>query len=170
MTSIAHAARVSAASSRFAIAGFGLAVLGASALPASAQAPFATISGNWSGGGQLRLADGTSERLSCRAYYSPKDGGAGLGMAIRCASPSYKIELRSNLRYAGGRVSGSWEERSFNVGGGVSGRASPGSISVSFSGNVSGSMSVSYSGSSQRVSISTGGSGFSSVSLSLSKG
>ncbi len=136
---------------------------------AQAQTPFNELAGTWSGGGQIRLDDGRTERLSCRAFYSPKEGGAAMGVALRCASSSVKIELRSSLRYAaGGRVSGTWEERSYNVGGSVAGRASSGSINMTFSGGLNGSMSVSYGGASQRVSLNTGGA--SSVSVNLSKG
>ena len=140
------------------------------ALPARADTPFSALAGSWSGGGQIRLEDGKSERLSCRAIYNPKESGVTLGMSLRCASTSYKIELRSSLRYDGGQVSGSWEERTFNAGGAVSGKATNGTIQLSFSGNISGSMSVSYGGASQRVSLTTSGSGLSGLSLNLSKG
>jgi len=142
----------------------------APATVSQAETPLSALAGTWSGGGQVQLGDGRSERLSCRAFYTPKEGGASLGMAIRCASPSYKIELRSSLQYSGGRLSGSWEERSFNAGGTISGRASPGSLQLNFTGNVNGAMSLTFSGSSQRVSITSAGGGFSSVSLSLSRG
>lgn len=147
----------------------GLAAI-ATAVPASAENALSGLAGNWSGGGQIRLSDGRSERLSCRAYYTPRDGGAGMGVALRCASTSYKLEFRSSIRLDGNRVSGTWEERSFNAGGSVSGSASNGALNMAFSGTLSGSMSVSYGGSSQRVSINTGGGGLSSVSLSLSRG
>jgi hypothetical protein len=124
-----------------------------------AQDGVAALAGNWSGSGQLRLDDGRSERLSCRANYSAREGGASIGMSIRCASPSYRIELRSSMRVAGGRVSGTWEERAFNAGGSLSGRSSAGQLSLSFSGSLSGSMSVNY-----------GGGGISNVLLSLSRG
>lgn len=140
--------------------------------PASAMAQdgIAALAGSWSGGGQLRLDDGRTERLSCRANYSTREGGSSIGMSIRCASPSYRIELRSSMRVSGGRVSGTWEERAFNAAGSLSGRSSAGNLSLSFSGSLSGSMSVSYGGGTQRVSISTGGGGISRVSLSLSRG
>lgn len=149
-----------------------LAVLAQSSFstPGYAQAGLSGLAGTWSGGGQLKLSDGRSERLTCRAFYSPREGGSGLGLALRCASQSYRIELRSSMRVAGGRVSGTWEERSFNAGGAISGSAGSGSLHLAFSGTMSGSMSVSYGASSQRVSITTGGAGLSSVSLSLSKG
>ena len=137
---------------------------------AAAESPFAGLAGSWAGSGQIRLQDGHSERLTCRALYNPKDGGSSMGLSLRCASPSYKIELRSSLRYEGGRVSGSWEERTFNAGGSVSGKASAGAMQLSFSGNVSGTMSVTFGGSSQRVALTTSGGGLSGLSLSLSKG
>ena len=143
----------------------------AMALPSAtaADSPFNELAGSWSGNGQIRLDDGKSERLSCRANYNPKDSGASLGMSLRCASPSYKIELRSSLRYDAGRISGSWEERTFNTGGEVTGKAANGVIQLAFTGNVSGSMSVSYGGSSQKVSLTTTG-GMAGLTLSLSKG
>ena len=137
---------------------------------ARAETALSGLSGSWTGGGQIRLADGRSERLSCRASYNPRDGGNGLGMSIRCASQSYKIELRSSLILAGGRVSGTREERSFNAGGVVSGTSATGALRLSFSGTMGGSISVSYGGSSQQVSIKTSGSELSSISLSLKRG
>lgn len=137
---------------------------------ARADTSLSGLAGSWSGGGQIKLSDGRSERLTCRASYNPREGGSSMGLALRCASQSYKIELRSSLRVAGGRVSGTWEERSFNAGGAIAGSASNGALRLSFSGSMSGSMSISYGGSSQRVSITTGGGGLSSVSLSLSRG
>jgi len=77
---------------------------------AHAQSPLAGLSGSWSGSGSIQLANGKRERMRCRAYYTARDGGNNLGMAIRCAAPGYKIELRSRLRYSSGRVSGSWNE------------------------------------------------------------
>ncbi len=139
------------------------------ATPAMAQSDLSGLAGSWSGGGQVRLADGRSERLSCRAFYTARDGGAGLRLAIRCASQSYKIDLRSSLVVAGGRVNGSWEERSFNAGGGLSGTASSGSLRLSFSGSTDGSMSVSYGGSNQQVSIKVSAGEPTTVSLSFKR-
>lgn len=136
----------------------------------SAHAQISTLNGTWAGGGQVRLDDGRTERVSCRAYYTPRDSGAELGLALRCASPSYKIELRSSLRIEGGRVSGTWEERSFNASGGISGTSAGNTLNLNFNGTLSGSMVVNTSGASQRVSITSASGGLSNVSLSLSKG
>jgi hypothetical protein len=134
-----------------------------------ADGPFSSLAGTWFGGGQISLKGGNTERLRCRAYYNLKDGGASLGLAILCASTSYKIELRSLLHSDAGRITGSWEERSFNAAGTVTGRATSGSLNLSITGGVSGSMSVAYGASQQKVSITTEGAGFEGVSISLSR-
>lgn len=134
---------------------------------AYAASPFHAIGGSWHGSGRIRLSDGKTENLRCRAYYNPKSGRAHLGMAIRCASASYNIHMRSSLNFDGGRVTGSWEERTFNASGGVSGSARNGSISLSVSGAVSGRMNISYGGSRQNVSITTSGTALESVNISL---
>ena len=134
-------------------------------------APFADLNGAWTGAGQIRLEGGKTERVTCKAFYTPKDAGAAIGIALRCASTSYSIDLRSNLESVNGRVTGSWEERTFNAAGNVTGRASNGNVSVAISGGgLSGSMSVSFGGTSQQVSITTSGTALKGVSISLSKG
>jgi hypothetical protein len=65
--------------------------------------------------------------------------------------------MRGRVSYSGGRVSGEWEERTFNVGGSLSGKASGNRLSMRVGGNVQGSMNVSYSAKRQSVSISAGG-------------
>ena len=66
-------------------------------------------------------------------------------------------------------MSGSWEERVFNSSGSISGKANGNKLSLSISGTLKGTMSISTGGGSQSVSINTDGTGFKSVSLSLSK-
>lgn len=145
-------------------------VAGSPAASAAERSPLAGLEGSWSGSGNARFDGGRSERLSCRGYYTIKRNGQNLGLALRCASASAKIDLRSQVRNAGGHVSGSWEERSFNASGKVSGRASPGQLSLSFTGGgIAGGMTVSYSGSSQSVSINASGSSFRGVSIRLTR-
>jgi hypothetical protein len=143
----------------------------AAAAPAAKTNPFVDLSGAWTGAGQIRLEGGKTERVTCKAYYTPKDDGAAIGIALRCASTSYSIDLRSNLESINGRVTGNWEERTFNANGNVTGRASNGNVSVAISGGgLSGSMSVSFGGTSQQVSITTSGTALKGVSISLQKG
>lgn len=157
--------------------GIPLSMLAASILLASAPQvdaadgnPLAGLAGSWRGSGNARFEGGKSERLTCQGHYTVKAGGSQLGLALRCASASAKIDLRSALHYAQGRVSGDWEERTFNASGGISGRASQGNLNLAISGGgISGAMAVSFSGSSQSVSINTSGSSFRGVSISLKR-
>ena len=130
--------------------------------------PFTGLDGTWSGSGSVKLENGKTEKLKCKGYYNAKEGN-GLGMAINCGNASFKINMRATLKSAGGQISGSWEEREFNQSGDVSGKATGSGFSLKFTGGVSGSMSVTTSGSSQTVSISTGGPGFTGVNLQFAK-
>lgn len=129
--------------------------------------PFNGLLGSWGGTGQIRLDRGRRERVKCNAYYT--GGGAQLGLAIRCTSDSYKIEIRSKLSYSGGRLSGNWEERTFNAQGSASGTATASKISLSIRGAVTGTMVVSYTKSRQTVSISTQGVALQGVSITLGR-
>lgn len=146
------------------------AVLAGSVTSARADGPFGAIGGAWHGSGHIVLEGGRKEDIRCNAYYTPKDGGSAMGLAIRCASPDYKIELRSQLSHDGRQVKGQWEERTFNATGEVTGRASREQIQLQISGGVfNGSMQVQTSGSSQTVSISATGSTLQGVSIRLQR-
>jgi hypothetical protein len=82
----------------------------------------------------MNLADGQSQALKCSAYYIPKDGGAQVGVVLRCAGVSNKVELRANLISNGNRLSGSWEEGTLNAWGSVRGQASPTQIKLAING------------------------------------
>lgn len=149
-------------------------VVGAVALvalagPLSARpAAFAGLTGSWTGTGHIQLANGEKESLKCKAYYTDK--GEDLGIALRCASTSYKIDLRAQLTASGSVLSGSWEERQFNAAGNATGQASGNKISLSvIGGGVTAGMSVTTSGASQAVSITTAGTAMKGANISLSR-
>jgi hypothetical protein len=131
------------------------------------SSPFDSLLGSWGGTGEIKLDKGRRERIKCNAYYT--GGGSQLGLAIRCNSDSYKIEVRSKLSYSGGRLSGNWEERTFNASGSASGTATSSRITLSIRGGVSGTMVVSYTKSRQTVSISTQGIALQGVSITLGR-
>jgi hypothetical protein len=134
---------------------------------ASTANPLAIMDGAWSGGGQFRLEDGRTERIRCTALYSSRSG-ATLGLALRCASAGNKIELRAKLVAKGNRVSGSWEERSYNASGQVSGLAAGNSLRLAISGGaLSGFMVVTTNGRSQSISVRTDTSALRGVNISL---
>ena len=136
---------------------------------ARTEHPFARLAGTWTGNGHARFEQGKSEALACRAYYTAKSAGSGMALAIHCASTSYKIEMRADLTLEADRVTGRWEERSFNAEGGVSGRATEGTLSLAISGPVSGSMSVTIEPSGHRVHITTSGAGLADVSITFNR-
>ena len=132
-------------------------------------ANFSSINGAWRGSGRLRLEDGTSELLRCRAYYTPKDGGQRLGMAVRCASTSYKFEFRSRLLLEGTRVTGSWEERNFNAEGDIAGTFKPGELSLKATGAIETGMHVTYNETRQTVKMVGDFGTFKDMTLSFNK-
>ena len=133
----------------------------------AAPGPFDILLGSWRGSGQIVLDDGRTERLKCNAYYT--GGGSRLGMAIRCQSETSNVEIRSKLSQTRGRISGTWEERTYNAEGTASGNATDDKISLQISGGVTGTMQVSFSRSRQSVAISTQNIALKSVKIDLTR-
>ena len=88
------------------------------------EGPFLGLSGHWSGGGTVTMANGATERLRCKAAYTVDATGKALRQTLRCASDSYRLEISSNVIAEGGSLSGSWAEATRGVSGNISGRAS----------------------------------------------
>ena len=151
----------------------GLCLAAGLALIFTAQIALATsfndLAGTWRGNGRVHLLTGQSEALSCKAYFTSKDGGNGLGIALACASASNKIDLRAALTQAGEAISGTWEERSFNSTGSVAGTFADDRIDLTIDGTITATMSITLEGKSQLISIATEGQGFSSVDLELER-
>jgi len=149
-------------------AGLLIAVLAFPASTPAAYSPFAALAGNWSGGGILQSADGTQERLRCRAGYDV--GGAELRLNLRCASASYNFDLTSDVQYRGGAITGTWREASRNASGTLSGRAGNGQIEASARGeNFSAELSLTTRGNRQIVSLRPQGVNITQVSLELDR-
>lgn len=129
--------------------------------------PFDTLIGSWRGSGQVELDQGRKERLKCNAYYT--GGGSQLRMAILCQSESSNVQIRSALSESGGRITGTWEERTFNAEGNASGQVTDGKISLAIAGGVTGTMIVTYTSSRQSVAISTQGVALKSVNIDLTR-
>lgn len=135
---------------------------------AAADATLDVLAGTWHGGGTMSFESGQTEDISCNAYYK---GARNLSVVIRCKGTSSNFELRSKLASNGDNVSGSWEERTYNATGDVSGTASAGKLNVQFSGSLTGSLEMSFSSSSQSVSVSVGtkGAGIKGVRVILNR-
>lgn len=151
----------------------GLLVLMACSLQvASAASPpeFSSMSGFWRGPGRIEFSEGSSEALVCKAYYAASDQAQRLSIVLRCASRSNKIELRAKLAADGQRLTGTWEERTFNASGTATGYAMNGEITLTIDGGgFAATMLVIQDDQQQTVSISAQGVAFTKVSVSLSR-
>lgn len=134
---------------------------------AEAASAFAGLGGSWSGSGHIKLENGQREAIRCSANYVPRSGGNAMGLSLRCASASGRVELRASLEARGTRVSGTWEERSYGVSGDVTGVASGGNLRLVFGGSLSGAMLVTTSGNSQSISVRTDTTALQGVNVSL---
>ena len=143
------------------------------AAPLSAYAgdeAIGALVGNWSGSAQATLDSGQTESMRCKGYYTGQ-GSDGLGIAIRCANASSKIDLRATLTFANGAISGNWEERTYNAAGSVSGKASANKVNLAITGGgLTAAMAVNITGASHSVSISTQGTGLKGVNISFNRG
>lgn len=146
-------------------------LLAAPSLAFAQSAPFAGLAGVWSGSGAIALGDGHKERIKCRATYAVSESGTGLQQTLRCASDSYRFELSSDLRsVGGGHIEGTWNEATRNVGGAIEGLAHGGVFQVVVSSPAfTANLTLTTHGNSQTVRISSQGSEFSGVTITLGR-
>jgi hypothetical protein len=126
------------------------------------------LAGAWRGDGTMSFEGGQTESISCNGYYK---GGGNLSVVIRCKGTSSNFELRSKLETNGEKVSGSWEERTYNATGDISGTTSAGKLNVQVRGSLTGSLDMRFTSSSQSVSVAVGtkGAGITGVRVSLNR-
>lgn len=137
----------------------------------SQAGPFSALNGSWSGNGTIKRSNGGSERIRCRSAFEPS-GGVNLSLRMRCASDSYNIDLSVSVAYQGGSISGSWQETTRNVAGGISGQSSGGGShvqAVASAPGITSSITLTTRGNHQSVSIITPGSEVTEVLVSLEK-
>lgn len=136
---------------------------------AASDNPFVTLAGTWSGSGTARFDNGKTESLRCKGYYTNNSNPHNLDLSIRCANASAKVELRASLTDTNGMISGSWEERTYNQSGTMSGRTTANQLILSINGGISGTMTIAVSGSSHSVTVVTSGPSFKGVHISMSR-
>jgi hypothetical protein len=140
--------------------------------PAHAQvSPLLLLSGSWAGAGTVAMASGTKERIRCRSTYQVDGAGSNVVLDLRCASDSYKFELKSNITYSDGELRGTWDEITRSVGGQVTGRAAGGQIQATALGQTfTAILAMNTKGNSQSISIRSPGSELSEAVISLTRG
>jgi hypothetical protein len=114
-----------------------------------ADSPLGAFSGYWRGTAVGTLSAGAQEKFSCTSNNSPQ-GGDGLRIVLRCANKSgLTVLIYASIRAPGGTVSGTWEERTYNISGTMRGKISGSSISVHIeSSSYHASLSISRTGNS----------------------
>ncbi len=149
-----------------------LLLLGAGADDAKSQpGPFSALNGSWSGGGTIKKSNGASERIRCRSAFESA-GAANLSIRLRCASDSYNFDLTANVAYQGGAISGSWQEATRSVVGGISGHSTGEGRqvqAVAQAPGVTSNISMTTRGNRQLVSIVTPGAEVPEITMSLEK-
>jgi hypothetical protein len=116
------------------------------------------------------LSNGSNERIRCRATYMVGNAGNQLQQELRCASDSYRFELRGNVTHSGGQISGNWSEATRNTGGNVSGRASEGQVQAIVLGPAfAANLAVTTRGDRQSVHIRSEGAEVAQVSITLNR-
>jgi hypothetical protein len=80
--------------------------------------------GDWSGEGTVKTSAG-NEHIRCRAHYNVTPDGASLEQSLRCASDSYKLEVRTKVAATGNRFVGKWNEVTRDTIGNISGSITP---------------------------------------------
>lgn len=106
-----------------------------SASLALAAGPFDGLAGLWSGQGRLGFKDGKVEAVTCRTTYFVSGDGEELKQNIRCASGGAKIEVKSVVKHAAGKLAGTWEETVYNKTGDITGEVTPRGFRVSVKGS-----------------------------------
>jgi hypothetical protein len=123
-----------------------------SASPKATGNPFDTLKGYWTGGGTVSPVNGKPEKVSCHVTYNV--AGSAVSQIIRCAGTDYKINTSAKFNYSGGKISGSWNESTYDANGGVTGTAKGNTVHARISGDkFSGRMSINISGKGHSINI-----------------
>jgi hypothetical protein len=111
-------------------------LIGVTSAQALADAsPFSNMGGLWSGQGRLGFKDGKVEAVTCRTTYFVSNDQNELKQTIRCASGGAKIEVKSVVTHAAGKLAGTWSETVYNKAGDVSGETTARGFRVKVTGS-----------------------------------
>ena len=132
----------------------GAALLHPAAASARSASPFANFEGRWRGSGEVIAADGSRERIRCRASYEISENSGALTQSLLCASASYRVDVSSYVVANGQDAQGYWSERTRQVQGHLAGRIADGQFEGAVSGpSFTAQLSLRASGGRQTVDI-----------------
>ncbi|MBS0234260.1 MAG: hypothetical protein JSR99_12345 [Proteobacteria bacterium] len=116
--------------------------------------PFAPLIGRWTGVGMIGYKASPPERIKCRATYLLTDTQDEMKQTIRCATAGGNVEIISNVKESGGKLSGHWKETIHNFEGDLTGNITPKGFHVLVQGSdVSANMDIDVHGERQAVEI-----------------
>jgi hypothetical protein len=149
----------------------GVAVLGLSLIgwcgQSSASGLTDALKGEWSGPGQIALANGKSERIRCRGEVRQVSENA-VEQFFYCASTDKEFNFSTSMHFSEGRARGNWSapDRS----GTLSGSASTGSLKLHLSSaSGEGNLSAEIGSCSQSINVTGWSDELTSLSAQLSK-
>jgi hypothetical protein len=131
---------------------------------------FSRFAGDWSGEGTVMTSAG-KERIRCKAHYTVTSDGMSLEQTLRCASDSYKLEVRSKVAATGTRFAGKWNEVTRDTIGNISGTISSTGIRGKIDGiGFTADLAMSTQANRQSVTIDpTGATDISQVAITLTR-
>lgn len=145
-------------------------LIGTTGAYAQSDSPFSSLAGSWSGSGTISMNDGHNERIRCKAQYEVTPSGIIMHQNLRCASDSYKFEVKSSLQAEGNQIMGTWSETTRQVTGDVTGTIQGGNISTNVKGTgFTATLGVQTRGNSQAVSIVPQGTDIQSVKIDMKR-
>lgn len=138
---------------------------------AADASPFAPLIGWWKGEGRLGFREGQTESVTCRATYGAGEAANSLEQNVRCASSSGKVEITSTIINDGGKLSGTWTERVYNLTGDLNGAITERGYRVSVAGSdLSAEMEIIAKDGMQIIEIKFNGNALRGLTLVLKKG
>jgi hypothetical protein len=139
--------------------------------PVKKDAPFAELPGRWVGEGRIGMTEGKMESVKCRATYFVNGTGNELKQNIRCASAGGKVEVKSNVIAKDGKLSGTWNELVYNLGGDMTGEVTERGFRITVrGGDLTANMDVIVMNDRQIVEIQFFNSSLRGLTLILKKG
>lgn len=131
--------------------------------------PFAMIIGAWAGSGTIKLTEGGTERIRCKASYDAVSS-SNVTLNLTCASDSYKFVLLGNMQASNtGSISGNWTEQTRSVAGVVSGNVTANHIAVTTSGALNATLALTISGPTQSIVLKSQGTSIQQMSISMKR-
>ncbi len=111
------------------------------------------------------------ERIRCKVHYDVASGGALLDQTLRCASDSYKLEVRSKVSATGTQLAGKWNEITRDSIGNISGTITNAGIKAMIDGiGFTADMDISTEANRQSITIDpTGATDISNVTITLTR-